>query len=567
MKIGVIGGSSGIGYFLMRMFGSLGFETYFTSLGKREDSNYLSSNKELVIKCDVIILATPLTTISSNLVETLNEIYKNNLEDKTIVEVASVKENIVGKYNEFFIENKEFDKDKNTFVSLHPMFSENISSLKNKNIIECFISNKQKISNYLKLKNNLQDLGAKFLELSAVEHDKIMALVQCLNHFNVFLWGKVLTFGKFDTELIKKISSPTFRIFYSIISRYFKQNPSLYFDIIINNKYSIKIIDKFISTAKNLRQIIIDKDRDEFSKYLEDIYEKIDLELSQEFELSNKLIESLSQDREEILVAIKGLKGSYTYEALNKINKNFNLNFQFIECPKFREIFVKMEGQNLGLVPVENSVGGDVVEVLDLLKEFNVSVLYEIQLPISHCLLSKKSTKFNDISKIYSHYQSLRQCSKFLEEVKIETEVVSDNSTAGKITSQVKENVACIGSESLAKIYDLKILRRNIVDNPKNTTRFLLLKNRNSHFYFEKYIEKPDKRYIIFECENKVGGLLNVLEVFSDSKINLTKIESRPNKLKNFEYYFYIETEKICGEELLEIKEKLEKVCREIKVL
>ncbi len=247
-------------------------------------------------------------------------------------------------------------------------------------------------------------------------------------------------------------------------------------------------------------------------------------------------------------IGVYGLLGSYTDQAIKEILKKKNIstkNIDFVELPEASDLMNFMKKGNLIILPIENSTGGTVTQFLDLFPKYDFEIIYEYFMPINHCLLAKKGIKKSDIKKVYSHPQSLLQCSKFLAENKFSPIADSDNSAAAQTISKMDDkNVASIGGEILADIYDLKILQKKVQNSKNNTTKFLIAKKARSKNIFENKIKNknPKKTTLIFETKNITGALYKCLGAFATNGINLSKIESRPAaNQKNFNYFFLIE--------------------------
>ena len=239
-----------------------------------------------------------------------------------------------------------------------------------------------------------------------------------------------------------------------------------------------------------------------------------------------------------VKICIQGIKGSYSHEASLEVQKRLKTKFDICECLSFGEIFEKIKKYKLACVPIENTSAGSVLGVLDLIKENGCEILYEFNLKINHCLLSKKKQK---IKKVYSHYQALAQTSNFLDKNKIETNVFSDTANAARYISEKDEDfIGSISSEVCAKLYGLKILKKNILNSQNNTTRFFLVKTKNSKFDFEKKLNK-DKISLFFTTAHFPSALYKCLGGFATSGVNLTRLESRPDKKSNFTYNFFID--------------------------
>ena len=260
-----------------------------------------------------------------------------------------------------------------------------------------------------------------------------------------------------------------------------------------------------------------------------------------------------------MIIATLGPKGTYSEEACIKYNKDAKLLY----CPFIGEVFtaVNKSRADIGIVPIENSLNGSVYETLDSLYSNNLRIMDELNLEIKHSLLSKSK----NFTKILSHPQAIGQCTKFLRKFKnVEVEPVGSTAKAAEMASK-DESLAAIGNELLAKVYGLKLIYRNILDSDINQTKFIVIsKNKRP----ENIKGKKYRTYIaIFTKVDRPGLLFDVLSVFRLMNINLTKIESRPSKIKMGQYIFYIEFE---GNEMsLDIKkvlEHLKRIVSEVKI-
>jgi prephenate dehydratase len=237
-----------------------------------------------------------------------------------------------------------------------------------------------------------------------------------------------------------------------------------------------------------------------------------------------------------IKIAFQGERGAYSEIAAIKY---FNRIIDFSPSFSFNEVFEKLmkNKANYGVVPIENSLYGSVYETYDLLSKNSLSILGELNLQISHNLLAKKNYKLKDIHEIYSHPQALGQCSNFLKK-SVNAKVIPSYDTAGsaKMVNKSDDIVAAIASKEAAKLYNLKILRRNIQNNRDNFTRFLILGKLPKK---KKYLNS--KSSICFELKSIPGALFKALSVFALRDIDLLKIESRPIPHKPFQYMFYVD--------------------------
>jgi len=268
---------------------------------------------------------------------------------------------------------------------------------------------------------------------------------------------------------------------------------------------------------------------------------------------------SLSLEK-SLNIAYLGPRASFTNLAAMK---KFGSQVNYVSCDNLSEIFIKVEKRecDYGVVPIENSIEGAVTHTFDLLVDSELKICSQIILEISHNLLSK--TTLNKIEKIYSNPQVFGQCRHWLlaNLPKAEQIEVSSTTRAAQIAAKTA-NSACIASSLAAKVYDLRLLKKNIEDVAHNVTRFLVISN-NDVPPTEK-----DRTSILFSIKDKVGALHSMLLPFYKNGINLTKIESRPSKKRAWDYFFFVDIE---GHRL-DIKVKralnqLEGKCKYLKIL
>ena len=189
---------------------------------------------------------------------------------------------------------------------------------------------------------------------------------------------------------------------------------------------------------------------------------------------------------------------------------------------------------DLGLVPIENTTGGGVIETLDALIDSDVKICAEVLMAIHHNLLA--NCPLEEVEKIYSKSEIFAQCRNWLSATFKEAKTVPVASSARAAQMAAEEpGVAAIGSTVAAELYGLRIICENIEDITNNITRFLVLSREDARPSGE------DKTAILFSTAHKAGALADVLDVFKQFGINLTNIESRPSKKRQWEYYFFMD--------------------------
>ncbi len=232
-------------------------------------------------------------------------------------------------------------------------------------------------------------------------------------------------------------------------------------------------------------------------------------------------------------VGYLGPGGSFSHTAAML---KFGQSVDYEPLADIRSIFdeVSKGHCDLGIVPIENTLGGGVVETLDALVDSDVKVCSEILMAIHHNLLA--NCALEKIDRIYSKPEVFTQCRNWLSATFKEAKTISEPSTARAAQKAAKEPTsAAIGSAIAAELYGLKIVCENIEDTPNNITRFFVVGREDA---------KPtgeSKTAVLFSTAHKAGALVDVLEVFKKYGVNLTNIESRPSKKREWEYYFFVD--------------------------
>jgi prephenate dehydratase/chorismate mutase len=266
------------------------------------------------------------------------------------------------------------------------------------------------------------------------------------------------------------------------------------------------------------------------------------------------------QKEDRPLVAFQGEHGAYGEVAARRLVPGG----AYIPCMEFVDVFRGVEEGylDLGVVPVENSLEGAVTQVNDLLTTTNLKIIGDAKVPVHHCLLATAETDYREIRLVYSHPQALAQCRSFLLRNNLEPRPFYD--TAGAAKMLARENpkaAAAIASELSAELYDLNVIKEGIEDGPSNATRFLLL----SRKAFKK---GGDKTSLIFATPHEAGSLYDVLRLFAEAKINLTRIASMPLRVDPNNYCFFLDFEGAQKEEkVAELLQKLEKMTISYKFL
>jgi chorismate mutase/prephenate dehydratase len=267
-------------------------------------------------------------------------------------------------------------------------------------------------------------------------------------------------------------------------------------------------------------------------------------------------------------VAFLGPEGTFTQQAAVK---HFGHSVHQAPMASLDQVFREVEsGQAAyGIVPIENSTEGMATHTLDLFRRYSLRICGELELPIHHHLMMKRSDSerapidLASIQTVYAHRESLAQCRQWLAENCINATCVEVSSNAeGAQRAASEANSAALAAESAEELYDLSIVQRNVEDLHDNTTRFLVI---------GQQIVGPsgqDKTSVLLAAPNEPGALYKLLEPFHSKGISLTRIETRPSGQGAWSYLFYIDFE---GHEsdpaVVDVIKQLELISTELKVL
>ena len=235
-------------------------------------------------------------------------------------------------------------------------------------------------------------------------------------------------------------------------------------------------------------------------------------------------------------VAYLGPQGTFSQEAAFK---HFGAVASTVPCASIDEVFRQVEtgAVGYGVVPVENSTEGAIGRTLDLLLSTPARTCGEVMLPIRQCLMSRER-RMSAIRKVYSHTQSLAQCQQWLarELPHAERVAVVSNAEAARMAAR-ERRAAAIGPKTAAAIYRLSLLARNIEDEAKNTTRFVVLAERDAAR------SGRDKTSLILSARNVPGAMKELLSPLAANQVSMTRLESRPSRTGLWEYVFYMDVE------------------------
>ena len=239
-----------------------------------------------------------------------------------------------------------------------------------------------------------------------------------------------------------------------------------------------------------------------------------------------------------VRVVYQGVEGAYSHGAALQF---FGKETELFHVQTFEEAMQQVqEGKaDYGVLPIENSSAGAVIDNYDLQIKYHNHIVAETFVKVRHGLLGLEEAELSDIKTVYSHPQALMQCSQFLHDQKQIRQVSLENTAvaAKKIVEDKDRTQAAIASEIAAELYGLKVLRAAIQNSESNTTRFIIFSSRPI------YCRDASKVSIAFELPHRSGTLYNILGHFIFNGVNMRMIESRPIPGRSWEYRFFVDIE------------------------
>ena len=290
------------------------------------------------------------------------------------------------------------------------------------------------------------------------------------------------------------------------------------------------------------------KTPNELKFYLKELYSTMfAVSKSYQSTLMNKTSKSVEKIKEAVVkedrklpvsatVACQGVLGANSGVAAKRFFPISDVSY----FKNFEGVFTAVDKGlcEYGVLPIENSTAGSVLEVYDLMNKYSFYIARSIRVKISHCLAVLPGVEKSQIKKVISHTQALSQCTEYLKNSKFDYEAVENTAvSAKKVAESDDKTLACLCSKECAEIYGLKILEENVEDNSNNYTRFILISKDLNVF------DGSDRISIMTSAPHESGSLSKILARFSALGLNLTKLESRPIHGSDFEFLFYFDFE------------------------
>jgi len=333
-----------------------------------------------------------------------------------------------------------------------------------------------------------------------------------------------------------------------------------------------QLLDLLSQRADLVHEVGLIKKRDGLQIYAPDREEALLRKLVEmnEGRLPEKSIRSIYREimsaalalEEDLKIAYLGPEGTWTHQAAIK---KFGHSVNYTPHASFSDVFddVARRRADYGVVPIENSTEGAVSHTLDLFVDSPLRICAQILLRIDNNLLATIARE--EVRTLYSHPQVFGQCKNWILRNLPDADLVEVSSTtkaAHLAHEKASEGAAALGGRLAAELAGLEVLDEAIQDRATNTTRFLVIGEKTCP------PTGNDRTSILFSVHDRPGSLVAALKAFDSFEINMSKIESRPSKQKDWEYIFYVDLADHCENgQVSSALEELEKHCSLVKLL
>ena len=251
----------------------------------------------------------------------------------------------------------------------------------------------------------------------------------------------------------------------------------------------------------------------------------------------DRILNARAELPEKARVACQGVEGSFSHQAADQFFREPDI--QFFE--QFEDVFQAVENGTVefGILPIENSTAGSVIQVYDLMRKHNFYIIKDTKVLVRHNLLTAMECHLEDITDVYSHPQALSQCQELFEQNPgIRLHEYSNTAAAAKFVSEQRNTkMAALASEKCVQLYDMHLLQKDVQDVSGNATLFICISKTPG------FSETANRISMCLTVPHKPGSLYHLLHKFALNNLNLCKLESRPYPKKKFEYLFYLDVE------------------------
>lgn len=272
------------------------------------------------------------------------------------------------------------------------------------------------------------------------------------------------------------------------------------------------------------------------SAYVRRLYRQI---LDHSVRVQELAVSDAQSDAALVHVAYQGREGSWSHMAATRHFESRRAECQLAGMDTFAHILtaVKEGRADYAVLPIENTIAGSINEAYDLLARHDLKLVGEEIQAVEHCLLALEDVPLERIRRVYSQVPALAQCTRFLASLE-DCQAMSWTDTslsALKVRQDNDLSQAAIASEAAGELHGLKVICRDIADDPNNHTRFVVVARDEADFD----LRIPCKTSVVFGTLHEAGALLKVLNVFNDHGLSLCKLESRPRTGAPWSYVFY----------------------------
>jgi prephenate dehydratase len=221
-------------------------------------------------------------------------------------------------------------------------------------------------------------------------------------------------------------------------------------------------------------------------------------------------------------IAFQGEPGANSHIACQEAYRNY----EPLPCATFEDAFaaVRTGRAALAMIPIDNSVAGRVADIHHLMPASRLHIVAEWFLPVQHQLMAPKGATLKTIKTVESHVHALGQCRNIIRKLGVKAVVAADTAGAAREVAEAADiSRAALATKLAAKIYGLKILKKDVADEVHNTTRFVILARQ------PKWASRKEKRVVttfVFEVRNIPAALYKALGGFATNGVNMTKLES-----------------------------------------
>jgi len=531
--IGIIGGRGALGSVLVREFEKLGDRVL---VADRAGGAGTISTAKLLKDADVVIVSVPLLMTGKVLKQIVPKLRKNQL----LVDVTSVKEMPV----------KIMLQSKAEVIGLHPMFGP-VPSVAGLNCYAC-PARPGKLWPWLQAE--MKKMQLHLIRTTPRKHDKLMATHQSLQHLLMLALGTFLDRRNIDIAQLHATTTPSMQLALLLTGRLLHADPDLYKGIEFLNPHSVSVVRDLRQVVDELAEIVETRDSNGFDRFIGhasahfgDFASFAHAETNRMFGHAANALQPIVQfpaGKTANALAILG-PATQTELAASTIVQQLGMSVAPCYATTIADIFdlVATGKAKYGIIPLENYQIGPVRETVKSLFAASgaIQIMSEISRPIAHALLGQHKLPARKISRIFAHPQAHAQCRHFLEKDYPAAEIVETAHTGESVARAAADETAlAIGPAEAAANYELIILKKNIEDDPKNQTRFIIIGKKNTIWKYAH--SRAHKTALGFHFKkDQSGSLARALTIFASHGVNLSRIESIPTERKLGDYFFFIE--------------------------